>query len=245
MRAWTLAVAAVCYAAFFAAFVYFVGFVAAIDWLPTHVDKGLSAPAATAALIDVGLIALFALQHSVMARPGFKARWTRIVPPQLERSVYCLAAAAALTAMMLLWHPIPGWAWHVTDPTARVVLWSLLGLGFVVVFTSTHLISHWELFGLAQAWRHVRGSEAPEAVFRTPLFYRAVRHPLYTGFLIALWATPDMSWGHLLLALGLTAYVLVAIGYEERDLLAVFGDQYADYRRRVGKLIPGLGRARG
>jgi protein-S-isoprenylcysteine O-methyltransferase Ste14 len=242
MRAWTLAVAGICYTAFFAAFVYFIGFVAAIDLLPTHVDKGLSAGIGTALLVDVALIALFGVQHSVMARPGFKARWIRVVPRQLERSVYCLAAAAALMAMMLLWHPIPGWVWHVTEPTARTVLWALLGLGFVVVFTSTHLISHWELFGLSQAWHHVRGSEATARPFQTPLFYRAVRHPLYTGFLIALWATPDMSYGHLLLALGLTAYVLVAIGYEERDLLATFGDQYADYRKRVGALIPGIGR---
>ena len=237
-----LVVALVCYAAFFASFVYLIGFVAGYPALPTHVDKGLAAPSAIAAIIDLALIALFGVQHSVMARPGFKAWWTRIVPPSIERSVYCLAAAAVLGVLYAFWHPIAGTAWDVTNPAARTVLWVLFGLGWGIVFISTWLISHFELFGLAQVWRHWRGSDAPAAKLTTPVFYRVVRHPIYSGFLLAFWATPTMSYGHLLLAAAMTAYVLIAIGHEERDLVGVFGDDYVSYRKRVGMLVPGIGK---
>ena len=237
-----LVVALVCYAAFFAAFVYLIGFVAGYPALPTHIDKGLAAPPAMAAVIDLALIALFGVQHSVMARPRFKARWTRIVPQPIERSVYCLAAALVLGVLYAFWHPIGGTVWDVSNPTGRTALWVLLGLGWAIVFVSTWLISHFELFGLAQVWRHWRGSTAPEVKLTTPALYRVVRHPLYSGFLLAFWATPTMSYGHLLLAAGMTAYVLIAIGYEERDLVGVFGDGYEDYRKRVGMLVPGVGK---
>lgn len=237
-----LVVALVCYAAFFASFVYLIGFVAGYPALPTHVDKGLAAPSAIAAIIDLALIALFGVQHSVMARPGFKAWWTRIVPPSIERSVYCLAAAAVLGVLYAFWHPIAGTVWDVTNPAARTVLWVLFGLGWGIVFISTWLISHFELFGLAQVWRHWRGSDAPAAKLTTPVFYRVVRHPIYSGFLLAFWATPTMSYGHLLLAAAMTAYVLIAIGHEERDLVGVFGDDYVSYRKRVGMLVPGIGK---
>ena len=177
-----------------------------------------------------------------MARPGFKAGWTKVVPPPLERSVYCLASALCLILLFAFWHPIGGALWTVQSDVARVSLWVLFALGWVILFIATHLISHWELFGLAQAWRHVRGTTRPEQPFRTPLFYRWVRHPIYSGFLLAFWATPDMSYGHLLLALGFTVYIFIGIAYEERDLLRQFGDAYADYRRRVGAVFPGLGR---
>jgi len=241
-RTFSMAAALACYAAFFAAFVYFAGFVAGFPALPTHVDKGIAAPPAVAAIVDLGLIALFGIQHSVMARPGFKQAWTRIVPPQLERSIYCLAASLALAVMFVFWCPIPAVLWDVTDPLLRALLWAVFGLGFAIVFISTWLISHFELFGLAQAWRHFRGTEAAPPTFRTPAFYRAVRHPIYLGFFLAMWATPHMTVGHMVLAGGLTLYLLVGIHYEERDLVANFGTQYEDYRRRVGMLIPGLGR---
>jgi protein-S-isoprenylcysteine O-methyltransferase Ste14 len=236
------AVALACYAAFFAAFVYLIGFVAGVDALPTHVDKGQVAPPSTAAAIDGALIALFGVQHSVMARPGFKARWTRIVPQPVERSIYCLAAAAVLALLFALWRPIGVIAWEVTDPSARMALWALCGAGWAIVFISTWLINHFELFGLAQVWRHWRGIEPQPYKLSTPLFYRLVRHPLYSGFLLAFWAAPTMTMGHALLAAGMTVYVLIAIRYEERDLVAYYGDKYVDYRKRVGMLVPGVGR---
>ena len=239
-----LALALVCYAAFFAAFVYLIGFVAGYPALPTHIDKGLAAPPLMAAIIDLALIALFGVQHSVMARPGFKASWTRIVPPPIERSVYCLASAGVLGVLYAFWHPISGTVWDVVNPAARAVLWGLFALGWGIVFISTWLISHFELFGLAQVWRHWRGSAAPEVRLTTPAFYRVVRHPLYSGFLLAFWAIPTMSYGHLLLAAAMTVYVLIAVGYEERDLVGTFGGAYEDYRKRVGMLVPGVGRRR-
>ena len=239
-----LVVALVCYAAFFAAFVYLIGFVAGYPALPTHIDKGLAAPPLMAAIIDLALIALFGVQHSVMARPGFKASWTRIVPPPIERSVYCLASAGVLGVLYAFWHPISGTVWDVVNPAARAVLWGLFALGWGIVFISTWLISHFELFGLAQVWRHWRGSAAPEVKLTTPGFYRVVRHPLYSGFLLAFWAIPTMSYGHLLLAAAMTVYVLIAVGYEERDLVGTFGGAYEDYRKRVGMLVPGIGRRR-
>lgn len=238
----TLGGSAACYAAFFGAFVYLVGFVAGFDPLPTHVDKGLSGPVGQAVLVNLALIALFGVQHSVMARPGFKARWTKIVPEPLERSVYCLASALALIALFAFWHPIAGTVWSVQDEAARIALWALFFAGWGVLFIATHLINHWELFGLAQAWRHFRGTEAAPQTFRTPLFYRWVRHPIYSGFLLAFWATPEMSYGHLLLAVGFSVYIFIGIAHEERDLIAHYGETYADYRKRVGMVFPGLGR---
>ena len=241
-RSLMLAVAVACYAAFFAAFVYLVGFVAGIDLLPTHVDKGMSASPPVAALIDIGLIALFGIQHSVMARQGFKRRWTRIVPPPIERSVYCLATVGALVLLFAFWHPIGGSVWSVEAEGARIALWVLFGLGWTILFIATHLINHWELFGLAQAWRHFRGVEAQPHTFRTPFLYRWVRHPIYSGIFLAVWATPDMTIGHLLLAVGFTVYILAGIALEERDLVEWHGERYLEYRRRVGAIIPGVGR---
>lgn len=235
-------VAAVCYAAFFASFVYLIGFVAGYPALPTHVDKGLGSPSAAAGVINFALIALFGVQHSVMARPGFKAVWTRIVPAPIERSVYCLASALALAVLYTFWQPILTPVWIIESPALRSVVWGLFGLGWVIVFTSTWLINHFELFGLAQVWRHWRGTEPRSPRLTTPLFYRAVRHPLYSGFLLAFWAAPTMTLGHMLLAAGMTVYVVIAIRYEERDLVGVFGTSYLDYQRRVGMLVPGIGK---
>jgi methanethiol S-methyltransferase len=241
-RALTLGASFACYSAFFAAFVYLIGFVAGFDALPTHVDKGIGGPVAQAVLVNLALIALFGLQHSVMARPGFKARWTKIVPEPLERSVFCLASALALVALFAFWHPIAGTVWSVQNETARIAIWALFFAGWGILFVATHLINHWELFGLAQAWRHFRGTEGVPPTFKTPLFYRWVRHPIYTGFLLAFWATPEMSYGHLLLAAGFSIYIFVGIAYEERDLIGHYGETYTDYRKRVGMVFPGIGR---
>jgi protein-S-isoprenylcysteine O-methyltransferase Ste14 len=237
-----LLVAVLCYAAFFAAFIYLIGFVAGLDFLPTTVDKGLAAPPATAAVVDIVLIALFGLQHSVMARQGFKQAWTRVVPQPIERSIYCLATAAALALLFVFWHPIGGTVWSIGNESLRIAVWVLFALGWTILFIATHLLNHWELFGLAQAWRHFRGREAAPPKLSTPLFYRWVRHPIYSGFLLAFWAAPDMSYGHLLLSIGFTAYIFIGIVFEERDLVGHFGDEYRDYRRRVGAVVPGIGR---
>lgn len=230
------------YALFFLTFLCLIAFVG--DFLlPRTVDTGPASPLAFAVVIDVALIALFGLQHSIMARQGFKQRWTRTVPAALERTVYVAAASLALIVLMLAWQPIGAIIWSVQG-TAATVLWALFALGWAIVLVSTFLINHFELFGLEQLWRNLRAQAMAPPRFRQPLFYRWVRHPLYLGFVFAFWAIPVMTAGHLLLALGMTVYILIAIRFEERDLLAVFGHAYADYRRRVGMLVPGLGRGR-
>ncbi len=242
-RVLILASALLCYAAFFVSFLYLVGFMAGFPAMPTSVDKGMAAPPMAALLIDLALIALFGLQHSIMARTGFKTAWTRIVPQSLERSLFCLGSALALAVMFALWHPIDVTIWHVDGANARLALWALYLLGIAIVFVSTWLINHFELFGLAQAWAHFRGREFVSPPFRTPLLYRLVRHPLYFGFLIALWATPDMSGGHLLFAAGMTVYLMIGIHYEEKDLARRFGENYVVYRREVAMIVPGLGKS--
>jgi protein-S-isoprenylcysteine O-methyltransferase Ste14 len=241
-RAFTLAFAAFAYGIFFATFLYLIAFVGNLPFAPLTVDRGPDAPLAIALAIDIGLIAAFGLQHSVMARQGFKRWWTGFVPRQAERSVYVLAASLMLILLFLFWHPIPGMVWQVERPWAVLVLQGLFAGGWLLVLLSTFLINHFELFGLQQAWFHARRREASAPVFRQPFFYRLVRHPLYLGFFIAFWATPAMSYGHLLLAAGMSAYMLVAIRYEERDLVGLFGSDYEEYRNQVGMLTPRLRR---
>lgn len=237
-----MAVSLACYAAFFAAFLYLVGFVGGFDVMPTHVNKGLSASPGLAAAIDVGLIALFGLQHSIMARQGFKRDWTKVIPAPIERSVYCFATVLALTALFVFWHPIAGSVWSIESEFGRTAMWALFWAGWGILFVSTWLLNHFELFGLQQAWHHLRGIERAPIAMRTPLFYKFVRHPLYTGFLIAFWATPEMTYGHLLMAVGFTIYILIGIAHEERDLVDQFGEEYIVYRRSVGTFFPGIGR---
>jgi len=226
------------YACFLAAFLYSIGFVGNLP-LPLTIDHGAPAPIGEAIVVDTLLLAVFALQHSVMARQGFKRWWTRIVPRPIERSTYVLAASAALALLLWQWRPIvEPTIWHVDDgfvaAALEVVFWS----GWGVVLISTFLINHFELFGLRQVWARMRGKDLPAPEFRTPLFYRYVRHPLYLGFLLAFWAAPTMSAGHLLFSLATTGYVLVGIWFEERDLVDLFGRRYVRYREAVSMLLP-------
>jgi protein-S-isoprenylcysteine O-methyltransferase Ste14 len=237
-RAAALIFAIVAYAIFFATFLYLIVFVGDLELVPRTVDVGPDSPLAIAVAIDVALIALFGLQHSVMARQGFKRWWTRVVPWAVERSVYVLAASLALIILMSLWRPIDTIVWNVGDPLVSDLIWVVFWLGWGMVLLSTFLLNHFELFGLQQAWFHVRGRPWEKPVFRQPLFYRWIRHPLYLGFFMAFWAAPEMTAGHLLLAGGMSVFMLIAIQYEEKDLVALFGRDYEDYRQRAGMLLP-------
>ena len=241
-RSLTMLFAAVAYAIFFATFLYLIAFVGNIALVPRTVDIGPEAPLALALAINVGLIALFGIQHSVMARQGFKAWWTRVIPESAERSLYVLMASAALIILFSLWRPIEGTVWSVTNPLGETILWALFALGWGIVLVSTFLLNHFELFGLQQAWLHLRGREAQPQQLRQPLFYKWIAHPLYSGFFLAFWATPQMSYGHLLLAAGMSVYMLMAIPYEERDLTGLYGEDYTRYRRGVGMILPRFGR---
>ena len=237
-RAINLLFAIVAYAIFFATFLYLICFVGNLAFVPQTVDRGLAAPIATAVIIDVALIALFGVQHSVMARQGFKRWWTGVIPKPAERSVYVLMASAVLILLMALWRPIPSVIWDIANPLAANAIWAVFWIGWGMVLLSTFLINHFELFGLQQAWLHMQGREAEPHKFHQPLLYKWVRHPLYLGFFLAFWAAPQMTAGHLLLAAGVSAYMLIAIRYEERDLVDYFGKDYEDYRERVGMLTP-------
>jgi len=243
-RSLTMLFAIICYAIFFATFLYLIVFVGDLSFATRTVDVGPESPALTAAMVDVALIALFGLQHSVMARPAFKAKWTKIVPPPAERSIYVLAASIALMILFLGWRPIGSIVWNVTNPTLQMLIWAVFWVGWLTVLVSTFLINHFELFGLQQAWFHLRSREADKPVLRQPFFYKWVAHPLYAGFFLAFWAAPEMTAGHLLLAVGVSVYMLVAIRYEERDLTDYFGEDYRRYRAGVGGLIPRFRRGR-
>ena len=225
------------YLIFFATILYAIGFVMGLV-VPKSIDPGADSSAIKAVVINVLLMTLFAVQHSVMARPRFKAWWTQFVPKPVERSTYVLAASLCLLLLFWQWRPIPATVWQVDNPDLAVVVAMLSLAGWVLVFTSTFLISHFELFGVSQVANHLvdRQVEAPR--FRTPLLYKFVRHPIYLGFIIAFWAAPVMTAGHLLFAAVTTTYILLGIYLEERDLIEMFGDQYREYKQRVSMLIP-------
>ena len=237
-RAAALLFAIICYAIFFATFLYLIAFVGGFPFVPRTVDAGPAAAPAVAAVVDLALIALFGLQHSIMARPAFKARWTRVIPAVSERSVYVLSASIMLMILFLGWRPIDGVIWDVASSGLRMVLWAVFWIGWLTVLISTFLINHFELFGLQQAWFHGRGHAASVPQLREPSLYRVVRHPMMAGFFLAFWGTPHMTAGHLLLAAGMSVYILVALHYEERDLVGLFGADYENYRGRVGMLLP-------
>jgi protein-S-isoprenylcysteine O-methyltransferase Ste14 len=240
-RPLSLLFAVICYGIFFATFLYLIGFVGDFTLVPKTVDTPASAMGLGGALvIDAALVALFGVQHSVMARQGFKKAWTKIIPNYVERSVFVLTASIVLMIMFLFWQPIGTTVWSMQSAAAAQILWLLFWLGWGTVLISTFLINHFELFGLQQAWDHMRGNKFSYPRFRTPFLYKFVRHPLYVGFFLAFWAIPTMTAGHLLLAGGMSLYMLIAIRYEERDLIAFHGRDYEEYRGRVGMLLPRL-----
>lgn len=236
-RILALAYGVAAYGIFLGTFLYAIGFVSG-HVVPKTIDTGMAGPMGEAFIVDVLLLSVFAVQHSVMARKPFKRWWTRIVPTAIERSTYVLLASLALMLVFWQWRPIPAVVWHVGEPAMAAALMGLAAIGWSLVLLSTFLINHFELFGLHQVVLNLIGRPSAEPRFRTPLLYKVVRHPLYLGFIIAFWATPTMTAGHLLFALVTAAYILVAIALEERDLVDVFGDEYRRYRQRVAMLVP-------
>ena len=235
--------AVICYVIFFVTFLYAIAFVGDLP-VPKTIDSGTPGPLLEALLINAGLLGLFAVQHSVMARPTFKRMWTKIVPPPIERSTYVLLASLCLIVMFVFWRPLQMTIWTAPGGIATTALLALFWIGWGIVLVSTFLINHFELFGLKQVWDRFRGNAPGKPQFYTPFLYRFVRHPLYLGFILAFWAAPHMSLGRLIFAVGTLAYILIAIQLEERNLVDEFGDSYRSYRRRVGMLTPKLGKAK-
>lgn len=231
----------VSYLIFFATFLYAIGFIGNL-LVPTSLDGPRTMGLVPAIAIDLGLLALFAVQHSVMARPAFKRWWTRIVPPPAERSTYVLLSSLALIALFAFWQPLGGRVWNVENAIGQAMLYGGYAFGWILVLVSTFLTSHWDLFGLRQVWLNFRRRPYAPLKFVTPLPYRIVRHPLYVGWLFVFWCTPDMTISHLLFAVMTSAYIVIGATLEERDLVAEHGDAYEQYRRRVPMLIPGVRR---
>lgn len=242
-RLLTIRYGAASYVIFLAAFLYAIGFVGNLV-VPRSIDAGVAAPVGEAVVVNVLLLGLFAVQHSVMARPAFKRWWTRVVPGSVERSTYVLLSSLVLFLLFWQWRTIPAIVWDVASPAGRAGLWALFWLGWATVLASTFMVNHFDLFGLRQVFLAWRGKPYSDIGFRSPLLYRLVRHPIMVGFIIAFWATPTMTAGHLLFAAVTTAYILIALQLEERDLVAALGDQYREYRRRVPMLVPWPRRSR-
>ena len=232
----------VCYLIFFGSFLWAIGFIAGVV-VPKTIDSGTAGAFWPSLAINAGLLGLFGLQHSGMARSGFKRVWTKIVPETIERSTYVLFSSLALILLLWQWQPMPELIWSVEAEAGRIALWALQAFGWLTVLYTTFLISHAHLFGLKQVHQYWRDEEPEDPEFQTPGPYKYTRHPMMIGFFFAFWATPEMSVGHLVFALLTTGYTLVALQLEERDLIKVFGEKYRAYRRRVPMLIPRLGRS--
>lgn len=226
-----------CYLAFFATFLYAIGFVGNLI-VTKSIDSGPQGPLARSLLIDLGLLALFAVQHSLMARPWFKRAWTRIVPEPAERSTYVLFSSLALILLFWLWQPLGGVIWDIQHPMGRALIQGMYSGGWLLLLVSTFLIDHFDLFGLRQVWSHLHGRTSEPLPFRTPGLYRHVRHPIYLSWMIIFWATPRMTAAHLVFAVATTAYMLIAVRFEERDLIQFYGDLYRRYRERVPMILP-------
>jgi len=228
----------VAYVSFLGTFLYAIGFIGNV-FVPKSIDTGTVAPLAEALIVNLLLLGLFAVQHSVMARRSFKEWWTRFVPPAVERSTFVLASSLVLALLLWQWRPIPvPIVWSIQSAAGMELIMAVFWLGWALLLFSSFLINHFELFGVLQVVARIAGRETPEPEFRTPLVYRYVRHPLYLGFLLGFWAAPVMTAGHLLFSIGCTGYILIGIWFDERDLIALFGEQYRRYRNQVGMLLP-------
>lgn len=225
-----------CYVVFLATFLYAIGFIGNFA-VPKSIDSGPQVPFSLALAVDVALLGLFAVQHSVMARQWFKAAWTQLVPSSVERSTYVLFSSVALLVLFWNWQPVGGVIWNVDNPSGRVALLAMYALGWAIVLVATFLINHFDLFGLRQVWLHLRGRAYSPLKFRAPALYRVVRHPLYVGWLLVFWSAPRMTFTHLVFAIATTGYILLAIQLEERDLVRAHAE-YEEYRRRVPMLLP-------
>lgn len=227
----------VCYALFLVTLLYAIGFVENLV-VPKSIDSGATGPIATAVLVNIGLMGLFAVQHSIMARPWFKRWWTQYIPKAAERSTFVLATCIVFGLMFWLWRPIPGTVWDVQSPVLIAALWAISFAGWGLVLYASFLIDHFDLFGLKQVWAHIRGLTYRPPGFRMPMLYRMVRNPLMLGFLIAFWVSPTMSWGGLLFAVVVTGYIIVGVSLEERDIGRHLGEPYQRYRRQTPMLLP-------